>query len=432
MKTKARRKIFPHEAKALIFDWSPGGEYIACVLGTPRTATGAAAGASTDGLWIGRPDAGAEEWWHVPGSEKLAKTELGSLIEQLRATRPAWTANSQSFAYVTYHGSVSQKNPDETRLWIGRLDGRHVEEIARKPDRIRDLHWSPGGEFLGFVSGSSEPAPVAMAVASPIANPMPTLHTWSRAGGVSGPLSNRPVRRFAGWSTAGDHLAYVVPGNVLGANGPLWAFLIVPDPRSRDAVLTANADEVAQGTAREVFSGLRVTFPHWSTASSDELLSLWCTFTPSHRSVLSQFLGGGLRSGDPAAVLDAHTGLVKWMAVSPFEEAQIGHYEQIKHAYDEAWRRYERSQAAGPNTGSISGPEPKSPREWLARLLSPAGIAVFQYHCLAKLNRHAEAHAKLESFRKAYPPPLPASATNGAEKTPAPSNFPSINPGFAT
>jgi hypothetical protein len=428
MKTKARRKIFPHQSNALIFDWSPNGEHIACVLGTPRTSTGSAAGAGTDGLWIGRPDAGANEWWHVPGSEKLAQTELGSLIEQLRATRPAWTADSQSFAYVTYHRSVSQQSTGESRLCIGRLDGRHVEEIARKGERIRDLHWSPGGELLGFVSGSSEPAPVAVATASPIANPSPTLHTWSRAGGVSGPLSHRPVRRFAGWSAAGDQLAYVVPGNVLGANSPLWAFLIVPDPRSRDAVLIANGNEVAQGTAREVFSGLRVTFPHWSTASSDELLSLWCTFTPSHRSVLSQFLGGRLRSGDPAAVLDVRTGSLKWMAVSPFEEAQIGHYEQIKHAYDEAWRRYEQSQAATPKAGSVSEPEPKSAREWSARLLSPAGIAVFQFHCLMKLNRHAEAQAKLESFRKAYPPPLPTSPPNPAEKTASPVEFPFDQP----
>ena len=33
-----------------------------------------------------------------------------------------------------------------------------------------------------------------------------------------------------------------------------------------------------------------------------------------------------LRSGDPAALLDARTGSLAWMAVSPVEEIQIGHY----------------------------------------------------------------------------------------------------------
>jgi hypothetical protein len=428
VKTKARRKIFPHEAGALLFDWSPDGEHIACVLGNSRAAAGSAGSGGTDGLWIGRPDDEPKKWWHVPGSENLAQAELGSLLEQLRATRPAWTADSRSFAYVTYHQPTSQQSPGQSRLWIGRLDGRHVDEIARQVDRIRDLHWSAGGELLGFVSGSIEPGMVAMVTATPASNPNSTLHTWSRAGGVSGPLNNRPVRRFAGWCAAGDHLAYVVPGNVLGAQGPLWAFLIVPDALSRDAVLIGKVDEVAQGTAHEAFSGLRVTFPHWSSASSDELLSLWCTFTPSHRSVLSRFLGGGLRSGDPAAVLDARTGAVKWMAISPQEEAQIGHYEQIKHAYGEAWRRYEQSETATPDAGTAAESEPKTAMEWSARLFSPAGIAVFQYHCLAKLGRPAEAHAKLESFRKAYPPAFPASPPASADTTANPAAFPFDQP----
>ena len=33
MKTKTSRKIFPHEAPALVFDWSPDGKHLACVLG---------------------------------------------------------------------------------------------------------------------------------------------------------------------------------------------------------------------------------------------------------------------------------------------------------------------------------------------------------------------------------------------------------------
>ena len=160
------------------------------------------------------------------------------------------------------------------------------------------------------------------------------------------------------------------------------------------------------------------------------MLSLWCTFSPSHRSVLSRFLGGGLRSGDPAALLDARTGTLAWMAVSPLEETQIGHYHQIKHAYDEAWRRYERALAATPNASPSPEPEPKSVTEWAGRLFSPRGIAVFQFHCLTKLGRQNEARATLESFRKTYPPQLPSAGQRNAEKTANAIEFPFDQPWF--
>ena len=32
LKTKTSRRIFPHEAQALVFDWSPDGKHLACVL----------------------------------------------------------------------------------------------------------------------------------------------------------------------------------------------------------------------------------------------------------------------------------------------------------------------------------------------------------------------------------------------------------------
>jgi hypothetical protein len=279
-----------------------------------------ARGADRDGLWIGQPDAESATWWQVPSSNNLAQAELGSLLEQLRATRPAWTADGQSFAFVTSRQAASQSDPGESRLWIGRLADRSVEEVTREPARLRDLHWSPRGEMLGLVRSGIEPRPVAVAAPASTPGQTATLHIWNRAGGLSAPLNQRPVRRFAGWCAAGDHLAYVVPDVILGAEGPLWSFLLVPDPLARDAVMIEDGTGVGRRTSEPVFSGLRVTFPHWSSSSSDELLSLWWTFSPSHRSVLSRFLGGGLRPGDPAALLDARTGTLAWMAVSPLEE----------------------------------------------------------------------------------------------------------------
>ena len=257
-----------------------------------------------------------------------------------------------------------------------------------------------------------------------------TLHIWDPAGGLSGPVNQRPVERFTGWCASGDHLAYVGPDDVLGAGMPLWSFLLVPNPVARDAVVIADTNGAGPGSTKPAFSGLRVTFPHWSPSANDEVLSLWCTFTPSHQSVLARFLGGGLRSGDPAALFDARTGKFSWLAVSPLEEVQIGHYNQIKRNYTEAWRRYEAALAAGALAGSGPDSEPKSTAEWLDRLLSPRGIAVFQFLCLTKLDRTDEARAKLASFRETYPPRQPTGLAADGKKIADTSQFPFDQPWF--
>src|SRR5262249_19505731 len=87
------RQVFPYTAEALIFDWTPDGR-LCCVLGS----TGA--DRADDGVWLGRPE--AADWWHVPHSGRLARAELPSLLEQLRATRPAWTSDGARFAFVTH------------------------------------------------------------------------------------------------------------------------------------------------------------------------------------------------------------------------------------------------------------------------------------------------------------------------------------------
>lgn len=127
LKTKASRPIFPHEAPALIFDWSPDGEHLACVLGTE--GPGGNAGPGLGGIWIGRPDADPADWWHVPDS-RMTALQGESILERLRATRPAWTADGRSFAFVTRPGGVSPADFDVSRLWIGRLAERVVEPVA--------------------------------------------------------------------------------------------------------------------------------------------------------------------------------------------------------------------------------------------------------------------------------------------------------------
>ncbi len=230
LKTKASRKIFPHESPAIVFDWSPDGEHLACVLGAPNAAK--IVGPDIAGLWIGRPDAGHSSWWHVPNSS-VPPAAGESLLEQLRAARPAWTADGRSFAFVTHRGGSSPGGAGESELSVGRLADRRVESVAHDAARLRDLHWSPRGDRLGLVRTTAEPGPVASAMAIAEAPWSSTLHVWDRAGGLSGPLNDRPVRQFAGWCAAGDHLAYVVPADVLAADGPLWSFLLVPNPLAR-------------------------------------------------------------------------------------------------------------------------------------------------------------------------------------------------------
>src|SRR5262249_3838611 len=94
LKTKTSRSVFALTATALIFDWAPDKTHLVCVLGSMGNPN------PNDGIWIGKP--GAVSWWHVPQSQALCQGELPSLLEQLRATRPAWTADAGRIAFVSY------------------------------------------------------------------------------------------------------------------------------------------------------------------------------------------------------------------------------------------------------------------------------------------------------------------------------------------
>jgi Tol biopolymer transport system component len=198
------RRAFPHGAERLVFDVSPDGEHVACVLGT-RSKVG-----DRDGIWIGRH--GDEAWWRVPGSWNLP---LGgsSLLERLRAARPAWTPDGARFAFST-RDPVSE----EHRLLEATLEGRELRELDRGEEPHRDLHWSPDGRRLGFVSG-------------PEWGDLRVLEPDGRIDLVD----ERPVRRFAGWNAAGDKIAYVMPMLATDSE-PAWSLLLLPVPGARDVV----------------------------------------------------------------------------------------------------------------------------------------------------------------------------------------------------
>src|SRR5262249_52313473 len=143
------------------------------------------------------------------------------------------------------------------------------------------------------------------------------------------------------------------------AEESMWAVLLRPDPLARDAVYLA--DGAGEQPGKPVFSGMRVTFPHWSP--DEEKLSVWFTFSPTYRSLpsaaLSSWLGGllnvSLRRGDPAAVFDVKTGKISWMTVNPNGKVQVGHYHLLKRDYAAAWRWYAEAER--------EMPKPKQPAE---------------------------------------------------------------------
>src|SRR5262249_20742937 len=146
--------------------------------------------------------------------------ELASVLEQLRATRPAWTADGSRFAFASFTPGPAKDQPGRWSLRLGYLAERRVEQLAEEAEPFRDLCWSPGGDVLGVVLGRDNAS----------------LRLIRPGGELSPPVSRGHVRRFAGWNAGGDRLAYVTPdGSVLSEEG--WSFLLLPDSRARDAVL---------------------------------------------------------------------------------------------------------------------------------------------------------------------------------------------------
>jgi hypothetical protein len=372
LKARTSRQAFAHTSEALIFDWAPDKAHVVCVLGN---TTG---DHQTSGIWMGRLE--EEAWWHVPQSEALAQGQLASVLERLQATRPVWTADGARFAFASFQPGPDGKGGRHF-LRLGTLATHQVESLAVGPDSFRDLHWAPDGNCLGVVQDGKEPS----------------LHLVRREAGLSGPINRRPVRQFAGWDATGAKLAYVVPEDVPASAGETWAFLLTAEPQARDAVFVADGSGKEPG--REVFSGMRVTFPQWSP--TDGKLSVWFTFTPAYRSAVSTLLEAGsagrwtwgLRPGDPAAVFDPKTGQVSWLAVNAHEKSQVGHFYLLRRDYARAWQWYREAER---ETEALGRADDSVVRE----------MALFQAYCLAKLGKPDESRAKLAAFRRAYRPEL--------------------------
>jgi len=373
------RRAFPHRAENIIFDWTPRGTFMVCVV--KSAAQSAAQEADHSGIWIGKPgDDGS--WWKVPGSEHMAETGLRSPIEDLRASRPAWTFDDSRFACVTSVPGRPAEQPVRSRLQITSLDTRNSLTIHEADGQFADLSWSPDGSQLGFVERP--------------ADGVPALRIYSRGAGVSEPLSEQPVRRFAGFNKAGSRLAYIVPDESgLPDASQNWALLMLPDRLARDTVVVADSRETV--SVVDVFNGMRVTFPVW--APEENRLSVWITFVPRYRSLLSILRRWGLWPGDPAATIDLDTGAISWLAVSPAEELQVGHYYLLKKDYARAWEWYERANQKLP-----ARKPPRDLQEFVETIGAPERSQLFEYHCLKQLGRDEAAAAKLQEFERTFFP----------------------------
>jgi hypothetical protein len=380
LESEQTRRIFPQAGDAILCDWTPNGSALVCVVGNKKNRNQSST-SSADGIWIGRPDA-KDSWWHVPESDQLSSGELPSMIESLRASRPAWTKDDSRFAFVSRVASDRQEASIQHRLHQVEFASRTISTVDESDGSFADLYWSPDGRRLGFLKQPSQAAA--------------SIRVLEPTGAISDLAVSSTIRRFAGFDAQARKLAYIAvqPMN-RPVESPWWALLLMPDPSSRDSVWIANADLTNPG--REVFSGMRVTFPLWSP--TEDRLSLWLTFMPHHRSLLSLLRQWGLWPGDPAATINVESGEISWLAVSPQEELQIGHFLLLKRNYAEAWRWYEQARPKLPPV--------RSPRNWTEltqRLGAPENSQVFEVICLQRLGRDEEAASKLMEFDQHFFP----------------------------
>jgi hypothetical protein len=324
---------------------------LCCVLGDKQPDV-------NNGIWIGRLD--AADWWHVPGSESPLPSELGSTLEQLRASRPAWTADGKRFAFFNYKPDVQPEKPGKYLLKLGTLAGRDVKIRLEEELPLRELCWTPGGERLGYLRGADR---AELQLLDADEGPATTVA--------------QSVRTFNGWDSAGKQLAFVIADESPYREGEHWALLFTPREDSRNAVCVSTGD--GKSAARRLADGWHATFPRWSPDGTK--IAVWLTFESPYAVGLGS---GTLPPRDPLTLIDVATGKLLWQPVNVREKVQVAHHFLRRHDYAEAWKRYAEIET-DPDLATM--PE----------------LSLYIAHCLNKLGRKAEAQARLERFRKCTP-----------------------------
>jgi hypothetical protein len=383
--TEKSKRVFPGSARAILFDWSPVGSHLVCVMtdGQMEGKTQNLAPAANNrnvGIWIGAPE-DEKSWWHVSGSEQLAGRESLSEIEMLRASRPIWTRDETLFSFVSQTTSNEDQPKIHSVLHQVDLATRTTRDLHAVSGTFSDLHWSPDGKNLGFLQRTDDQSS--------------SLNILDNEFQIATVPSEGAVRKFAGFDSTGKKICYVTGvRNEQLEDSKCLALLLRPSPM-RDSVRIAFADASEAGD--EVFSGMQVTFPRWSP--TEETLSMWLTFVPRYQSLLSIYARMGLWPGDPAATIDLKTNSIAWMAVSPEEELQIGHYHLLKGDAKEAWRWYEQARKKMPEPHP-----PTNSQEFVQRLGAPENSQLFEFLCLVRLGRNSDATEKWREFEENFYP----------------------------
>ncbi len=352
--TKKSRQAFPHSATAFLFDFTPGGANLCCLLGDKQPDV-------NNGIWIGRLD--AANWWHVPGSDAPVASELGAPLEQLRASRPAWTLDGQRFAFWNYKPVPKAEKPGKYLVRIGTLAKREVRNRLEEEKPLRDLHWSSDGKQLGCLRGETRAE----------------LRLFDANDGPAATVA-QSVRTFAGWDSAGKQLAYVTADELPHRAGERWALLFTAHDDARNSVYVLPGD--GKSTSRRLVDGWHATFPSWSPDGSK--LAVWLTFESPYMLGLGQ---GGLPPRDPAALIDVATGNLHWQPVNAREKAQLAHDRLRRGEYQQAWKLYTEIEE---DPALASAPE----------------VSLYIADCLNKLGRATHAQARIEKFHRSSPRPI--------------------------
>jgi len=383
--TEESKRVFPKSAGAILFDWTPAGSHLVCVLTDHQknyqSQNAPLAGVNRNaGIWVGKAD-DENSWWQVQGSELLAGPEHRAPIELLRASRPVWSQDDAHFAFVSQKTLKTNSSTAHSVLQRVELASRTSSILYEASGTFSDLHWSPNGKQIGFLHRTDDQP-----------NSLYIIDSDSQIATV--PTSNS-VRKFVGFDSSGRRIGYVVGNREEQLEDTkCLATLLIPSPL-RDIVRIAPADASNEG--KEIFSGMQVTFPRWSP--TEETMSLWLTFVPRRQSLFSLYAKMGLWPGDPAATVDLRTNAIGWMAVSPEEEIQVGHYHLMKGDAKEAWRWYEQARK------KMSSPKPpKNWQDFAQHLGAPKNSQLFEFLCLKRLGRDSEAADKWSEFESFFFP----------------------------
>jgi hypothetical protein len=369
LKSKAVRRMFPFGARAVLFDWDPQGKLMSCLIDDPVNGV-------PEGLWIGDPE--SADWRNVPGPVWDGPS-VPVPMSVFMGMRPAWTAEGDALAFTAPCGKSPEGKP-MFGLFVSQREGTLSHRVAESPRQLVDLRWSADGALLG--GRNPETARLAL---------------YGRDGRGLEESPVQQVAQFAGWNSSGDRLAYVAAARPDIVKDPDWAFLLRVHPHARDVLMVT--DRQAQQAGTTAFSGMRVTFANWSP--EPQRISFWGTFVPV---VQNWWEWGGLRRGDPAAVINLETGKVTWMPVNAAEKAQVGHWCLAQRKYADADKWYQAANADEREAAQKeAAPAPAAVGNPLA-VWQPRGWQFFHAYCLSKLGREAEADELYRQFRESYQP----------------------------